>query len=192
VRCIGAGIAVYAWGGSSCWETTRTWIRSQLGRFWTVLPYWQSVRKRDCGLEIPTKLLFGPFMFGPRHSLLSCILYRRGRRQRSAMATPDEIVLALDWTPNINHVGFFLAHSRGYFEEAGVKVVFSSPHADDYKTTPAQKVATGEAQVAICPSESVISHACQVNSRLSVCLWIPWHLRDSSRPSPRESLLVLE
>eukprot|EP00892_Ulva_mutabilis_P003143 jgi/Ulvmu1/1282/UM011_0006.1 len=104
-------------------------------------------------------------MFGPRHSLLSCILYRKGRRQRSsAMASVDEVVLALDWTPNINHVGFFVAYARGFFEEAGVKVVFTSPHSDDYKATPAQKVATGAAHVAICPSESVISHACQANA----------------------------
>lgn len=74
----------------------------------------------------------------------------------------DEVVLALDWTPNINHIGFFVAYSRGFFDEAGVKAVFDSPHSDDYKTTPAQKVVSGTAHVAICPSESVISHACQV------------------------------
>lgn len=74
----------------------------------------------------------------------------------------QEVVLALDWTPNINHVGFFVAYARGYFAEVGVKVVFDSPHTDDYKVTPAKKVASGAAHVAICPSETVISHACQV------------------------------
>lgn len=76
----------------------------------------------------------------------------------------QEVVLALDWTPNINHVGFFVAHARGYFDEVGVKVIYDSPHTDDYKVTPAKKVTSGTAHVAICPSETVINHACQVIS----------------------------
>lgn len=75
----------------------------------------------------------------------------------------DEFTLALDWTPNINHVGFFVALSRGYYTEGGLKVRIVSPHSDDYKATPAQKVINGAAHVAICPSESVISHASQVS-----------------------------
>lgn len=80
------------------------------------------------------------------------------------MTAPDlvDFTLALDWTPNINHVGFFVAVSRGYFSANGLKVIINSPHADDYKATPAQKVANGTAQVAICPSESVVSYASQV------------------------------
>lgn len=33
-----------------------------------------------------------------------------------------EITLMLDWTPNTNHTGFYVAMEKGYFEEAGIKL----------------------------------------------------------------------
>ena len=33
-----------------------------------------------------------------------------------------EIELALDWTPNTNHTGVYVAQAEGYYEEAGVDV----------------------------------------------------------------------
>ncbi len=33
-----------------------------------------------------------------------------------------EITLVLDWTPNTNHTGFYVALEKGYFEEEGLKV----------------------------------------------------------------------
>ena len=30
--------------------------------------------------------------------------------------------LALDWTPNTNHLGFFVAQQKGWYEEAGVRL----------------------------------------------------------------------
>lgn len=72
------------------------------------------------------------------------------------------IRVALDWTPNVNHAGLFVALERGYFAERGLDVSFDSPHVDGYTTTPAQKLASGAVNVAICPSESIISYACQV------------------------------
>ena len=68
------------------------------------------------------------------------------------------ISLALDWTPNTNHSGFYAARSRGYYDDAGLDVEFVSPAADDYETTPAKRVARGESTLAIAPSESVISY----------------------------------
>ena len=72
------------------------------------------------------------------------------------------IRVALDWTPNINHAGFFVALERGYFADRGLEVTFESPHSDDYASTPASKLAAGKVDIAICPSESIISYACQV------------------------------
>jgi len=68
-----------------------------------------------------------------------------------------EIVLALDWTPNTNHTGFYVAQAQGLYERAGLSVRIVSADEDDYATTPAKKVATGAATFAISPSESVIS-----------------------------------
>ena len=35
---------------------------------------------------------------------------------------PKEITLVLDWTPNTNHTGFYVALEEGYYEDAGLKV----------------------------------------------------------------------
>lgn len=41
-----------------------------------------------------------------------------------------EIVLCLDWTPNTNHTGFFVADSLGYYEEEGIKITIVQPPED--------------------------------------------------------------
>jgi NitT/TauT family transport system substrate-binding protein len=66
--------------------------------------------------------------------------------------------LALDWTPNTNHTGVYVARAKGYYDEAGVDLTIRSPAADDYETTPAKRVARGDSTVAIAPSESAISY----------------------------------
>ena len=68
------------------------------------------------------------------------------------------IDLALDWTPNTNHTGFYVAQAEGYYADRGVDVTIRSPADDEYETTPAKRVATGESTLAIAPSESVISY----------------------------------
>ncbi|RMD73875.1 MAG: myristoyl transferase, partial [Chloroflexi bacterium] len=34
------------------------------------------------------------------------------------MSTP--ITLALDWTPNTNHIGFYVAIAKGWYRDAGI------------------------------------------------------------------------
>ena len=67
--------------------------------------------------------------------------------------------LALDWTPNTNHLGVYVARAECYYEDAGLDVTVRSPADDGYETTPAKRVATGESTVAIAPSESAISYS---------------------------------
>ena len=106
------------------------------------------------------------------------------------------IRLALDWTPNTNHTGFYVAkakgknrapHARhqmhvayprsgddtphcpthrvytcaGWYSDRGLDVTFLSPHSDGYKTTPAQRLSSGEADLAVTPTETIISSATQ-------------------------------
>jgi ABC-type nitrate/sulfonate/bicarbonate transport system substrate-binding protein len=71
--------------------------------------------------------------------------------------------LALDWTPNINHLGFFVAREMGFYEAVGLRVDISDPSADNYAVTPAKKVELGQADFALCPLESIISY--QTKSR---------------------------
>lgn len=41
-----------------------------------------------------------------------------------------EITVALDWTPNTNHTGLYVAQAKGWFEEAGLKVNIIQPSED--------------------------------------------------------------
>lgn len=70
---------------------------------------------------------------------------------------PQSVTVALDWTPNTNHTGFYVARARGYYKEADLDVNFLSPHVDAYKTTPASHLVDGKATFATVPSESIIS-----------------------------------
>jgi len=69
-----------------------------------------------------------------------------------------KVSLALDWTPNTNHIGFFVAKDKGIFKEHGLEITMLDPAEDNYQITPAKKVETGLADFALCPMESVISY----------------------------------
>jgi ABC-type nitrate/sulfonate/bicarbonate transport system substrate-binding protein len=66
--------------------------------------------------------------------------------------------LALDWTPNTNHTGFYVALAQGAYQAADIELELISPEGDAYATTPTKKVELGQADLAIAPSESVISY----------------------------------
>ncbi len=74
------------------------------------------------------------------------------------MIDPAALTLALDWTPNTNHTGFYVAQANGWYRDAGLDVRIAHPGDDDYAATPARKVAEGKADVALAPSESVLSY----------------------------------
>lgn len=57
----------------------------------------------------------------------------------------DTLSVALDWTPNTNHVGLYVAQSKGWFEEAGLDVDIL-PYTD---TSSGTLVATGVAEFGI-------------------------------------------
>jgi ABC-type nitrate/sulfonate/bicarbonate transport system substrate-binding protein len=65
--------------------------------------------------------------------------------------------LALDWTPNTNHIGFLIAKELGFYERKGIQLEILNPNDDHYQTTPAKKLELKKADFAITPFESVIS-----------------------------------
>ena len=69
-----------------------------------------------------------------------------------------KLTMALDWTPNINHIGFFVAEKKGFYRDLGLEVSILNPADDDYAVTPAKKVESGRADMALCPTESIISY----------------------------------
>lgn len=57
----------------------------------------------------------------------------------------DKITIVLDWTPNTNHTGIFVAEANGYFEKAGLDVEIVQPPEDGAVTL----VASGKAQFGV-------------------------------------------
>ena len=57
----------------------------------------------------------------------------------------EEITFVLDWTPNTNHTGIYVAQEKGYFEEEGLDVEIAQPPEDGADAL----VASGKAQFGI-------------------------------------------
>jgi ABC-type nitrate/sulfonate/bicarbonate transport system substrate-binding protein len=68
-----------------------------------------------------------------------------------------KINLALDWTPNINHIGIFIARHLGYYEQKGINLQIINPLDDNYAITPGKKLEMNMVDFAIAPFETVIS-----------------------------------
>ena len=63
----------------------------------------------------------------------------------------DTITIVLDWTPNTNHTGIFVAQAKGYFEEAGLNVEIVQPPEDGAVPL----VASGKAQFGVSCQDSL-------------------------------------
>lgn len=74
--------------------------------------------------------------------------------------------IALDWTPNANHVGFYVAAARGFYAAQGLEVNFRVPDADGYTLAPAKAVLRGDADFAVGPSETAIAYATGADAQL--------------------------
>lgn len=57
----------------------------------------------------------------------------------------EKVTFCLDWTPNTNHTGLYVAQAQGYYEEAGLDVEIVQPPEDGS----ALMCAAGQAQFAI-------------------------------------------
>ena len=67
------------------------------------------------------------------------------------------IKLALDWTPNTNHIGFIIAKELGFYHQLDIDLEILNPLEDNYAVTPGKKLELDLADFAIAPSETVIS-----------------------------------
>ncbi len=57
----------------------------------------------------------------------------------------EKITFVLDWTPNTNHTGLYVAIANGYFDEAGLDVEVVQPPEDGAEVL----VASGKAQFGV-------------------------------------------
>lgn len=79
----------------------------------------------------------------------------------ASMGDKVTLKLSLDWTPNGNHAGIFVALGKNWYADQGIDLQLVSPHSDAYENTPASRVCSGSCDLAITPSETVISNYCK-------------------------------
>lgn len=72
----------------------------------------------------------------------------------SAESAPklDELTVVLDWTPNTNHSGLYLAKSEGWYRDAGIALKIIEPG----DAGALQLLASGKADVAVSPQEELV------------------------------------
>ena len=66
-------------------------------------------------------------------------------------AETETITIVLDWTPNTNHTGIYVAQAKGFFEEAGLNVEVVQPPEDGA----VMLVASGKAQFGVSFQDSL-------------------------------------
>ena len=64
---------------------------------------------------------------------------------------PEKITVVLDWIPNTNHIGLFVALEKGYFEDEGLDVTITQAPEFNF----VEMVGTDSAQFGICAQEQL-------------------------------------
>jgi ABC-type nitrate/sulfonate/bicarbonate transport system substrate-binding protein len=81
-----------------------------------------------------------------RQTILAAMAATLAGRSAFAGAAPAKVRIALDWTPNTNHIGIYVAKAKGFYEAAGLDVEIL-PYAD---TSAGTLVSNGVAEFGIC------------------------------------------
>ncbi|UOQ47015.1 ABC transporter substrate-binding protein [Gracilibacillus caseinilyticus] len=84
-------------------------------------------------------------------ALSVCLVLVGCGEEDSSSEKMEDVTLVLDWTPNTNHTGLYVAQSKGYFEEQGMNVEIVMPG----EAGADQTVASGKAEFGISYQESV-------------------------------------
>ena len=65
--------------------------------------------------------------------------------KKSMEQTVKKLTLVLDWTPNTNHTGFYVAMEKGYYKDAGIELEIVQPPEDGAEVL----VASGKANFGV-------------------------------------------
>ncbi len=85
--------------------------------------------------------------------LAALLLAACGEKSEEATGQPEPFTLTLDFYPNPDHAGIYMAERLGYFEEAGLDVSIQTP-ADP--AAPIKQVAAGQTDLAISYEPEVV------------------------------------
>ncbi len=88
--------------------------------------------------------------------LVLCMLFIFGACNQNVSDDTDKknITLCLDWTPNTNHTGFYVALAKGYYEQAGIDLAIVQPPEDGAEIM----TASGQAQFGITFQDTVAAY----------------------------------
>ena len=82
----------------------------------------------------------------------------------SSPAKSTKVTIVLDWTPNTNHSGIYLAQAKGYYRDAGLDVSIIEPGND----AGLPQLAAGNAQFAVSVAEELLPARAQGAKVVSV------------------------
>lgn len=85
--------------------------------------------------------------------LLALTLVACGEKSEDSSGETESLSLALDFYPNPDHAGVYMAQEQGYFEEAGLEVGIEAPTDP---SLPIKQVAAGKTDLAISYEPEVI------------------------------------
>src|SRR5215469_2585149 len=87
------------------------------------------------------------------------LLHQRSTTTVPAAHGPQKLTtmtLALDWTPNTNHTGIYVALSKGWYRDEGIDLKLL-PYSSN--VSPDVLVSSGKADVGISATEGVVADA---------------------------------
>ncbi len=119
--------------------------------------------------------------------LVLAIVLTAGCRKQAHLEKPTKVTLMLDWTPNTNHTGIYVALEKGYFEERNLEVEIVQPA----EVWPEQAVSAGKADFGISFQEALTQYVINEAAPLIAISAILQHdtsgfiwLKESSIKSP--------
>jgi len=92
-------------------------------------------------------IMTGLLVFG----LTACSSGSSSKKDASTTKKLQKVTVMLDWTPNTNHTGLYVAKEKGYFKEQGLDVTIEQPS----KSGTDQMVAAGKADFGVSFQEDV-------------------------------------
>jgi ABC-type nitrate/sulfonate/bicarbonate transport system substrate-binding protein len=94
----------------------------------------------------------------------------------------DKVTVVLDWTPNTNHSGVYLARAKGWYRDAGLDVKIIQPG----DAGAVQLLGSGKADVAYSPQEEIIPARAQGVPVVAIAAVIQHDTSRSRSPGSRD------
>jgi putative hydroxymethylpyrimidine transport system substrate-binding protein len=88
----------------------------------------------------------------------------------ASAAGPQKVTVTLDWTPNPNHAGLYVARETGLFDRAGLDVTLRAPSDP---TAPLKLVAAGKSDLAVSYEQEVFFAAAKRLPVVAVAAVVP-------------------